>query len=80
MAKNIGAAVEAETEAEAEASTEIPSECRRFLSPIPSLSLFLSDLSAVVAVSRKIRVKKVLQITREPVFKRGSFDRTEMGQ
>lgn len=40
MAKNIGAAVEAEpqteTEAEAaaEASTKIPSECTRFLSPL----------------------------------------------
>lgn len=46
MAKNIGAAVEAETEteAEAEASTEIPSECTRFPSLILSLSLFLSDL------------------------------------
>lgn len=44
MAKNIGAAVEAETETEAEASTEIPSECTRFPSLILSLSLFLSDL------------------------------------
>lgn len=64
MAKNIGAAVEAEaqteTEAEAaaealaEASTEIPSECTRF----PFLSFFLLfPLSfrplAVVAVSPK---------------------------
>lgn len=47
MAKNIGAAVEAEaqteTEAEAaaEASTEIPSECTRFLSPLILCSSFL---------------------------------------
>lgn len=50
MAKNIGAAVEAEpqteTEAEAaaealaEASTEIPSECTRFLSPLILCSSF----------------------------------------
>lgn len=47
MAKNIGAAVEAETEAEAaaealaEASTEIPSECTRFLSPLILCSSFV---------------------------------------
>lgn len=52
MAKNIGSAVEAEaqteTEAEAaaaaealaEASTEIPSECTRFLSPLILCSSF----------------------------------------
>lgn len=50
MAKNIGAAVEAEaqteTEAEAaaeglaEASTEIPSECTRFVSPLILCSSF----------------------------------------
>lgn len=46
MAKNIGAAVEAETEAEAaaealaEASTEIPSECTRFLSLLILCSSF----------------------------------------
>lgn len=42
MAKNIGAAVEAEaqTETEAEASTEIPSECTRFLSPLILCSSF----------------------------------------